>query len=188
MTTFNPYEAPQSAFVASTVEADDLSGPWRDGKDLVTRKNSQLPDRCVKCNAAARTPLKSKRYYWHNSAWYLLILVNMFVYIVAVLIVRKNACLGLGLCVQHARRRSRMIAASLTCLGGSAALFVYALGNEAAAPLYLPSGLLLLAAMVIGVVGVRIVHPKRICERYARFSGCGSAFLDSLPRFRGVET
>ncbi|MGH8078959.1 MAG: hypothetical protein ACREP7_00200, partial [Lysobacter sp.] len=62
-----------------------------------------------------------------------------------------------------------------------------ALSNEAAAPVFLLSGVLLLAAVVIGIVGGRIINPRRISERYARFSGCGSEFLDSLPRFRGSE-
>jgi hypothetical protein len=187
MTTFNPYEAPQSAFIATTVEADDHIGPWCDGKDLVARKNSQLPGRCVKCNQAARTPLKSKNYYWHSGGWYLLILINMLVYIVAALIVRKHASLAVGLCEQHARRRSRLILAAVTSILASALLLFFALANDAGPPLYFMSALLMLAAIVISIVGGRIVYPKRISERYARFGGCGGAFLASLPKFRGVE-
>jgi hypothetical protein len=185
--TFNPYEAPQSAFVGAAGESDDRFGPWRDGADLVTLKNAKLPPRCVKCNSAAQTPLKTKTYYWHSAGWYLLILFNLLIYIIAAMIMRKSSDLSVGLCAEHRQRRTRMIAISVFCLFAGVGLFVYALVDEAGAPLFALSGLFLLTAMIVSLVGGRIVHAKRISERYARFGGCSAEFLDSLPRFHGSD-
>ena len=46
------------------------SGVWRDRSTLVMSKDSQLPDRCVKCNAFTVGRLRRK-FAWHHPAIYI---------------------------------------------------------------------------------------------------------------------
>ncbi|QWP77340.1 hypothetical protein J5226_02740 [Lysobacter sp. K5869] len=182
MQTFNPYEAPQSAFADTSTESDDRHGPWRDGADLIALRDSHLPGRCVKCNAPGKTRLK-KIYYWHSAWWLLLILFNLLVYALAAMIVRKKCRLEASLCERHARHRSRLIAAALACLGGFALALGLGIANDSG-PLLLAAGLMMLVGIVVGVIAGRTLYPKRITERYARFGGGGREFLATLPAFR----
>lgn len=189
MPTFNPYEAPKSTF-ASPVESDhidDLQGPWRDGADLVVRHDAHLPQRCIKCNAAAVVPFKRRRYYWHSGGYYLLILINLLIYAVVAAIVRKRVYISAGLCAQHGKRRTTMIVTSLAGGVAAAGVFMHAAQGGYGQPLFLLAAFLLIASIVVGMVGGRFLNPKRITERYARFKGCGPAFVDTLPRFRGAD-
>lgn len=191
MSAINPYQAPQSAFASDSAgaEADDRDGPWRDGKDLVVRHDTRLPERCIKCNAAAKLPLKRKRYFWHHGGWYLLILINLILYAIVALFARKKTYMSAGLCEQHSKRRIIAIVAMLVGFCVAMGLVVFALGGGGeSGPALLPiAAVLFIASIVIGMVAGRAVYPKRIGERYARFAGCGRAFLDTLPPFRGSD-
>jgi hypothetical protein len=182
MQTFNPYEAPQSAFADTSTESDERYGPWRDGSALVTLRDSHLPGRCVKCNAPGQTRLR-KIYYWHSGGWYLLILFNLVIYAIVAMIVRKKCRLEASLCEQHARRRSRLIGSTFACLGGFVLALVLGVVNDSG-PLFLLAGVAVLAAIVLGIIAGRTLYPTRIGERYARFGGSGREFLATLPKFR----
>ncbi|MBX9401292.1 hypothetical protein K4L06_08190 [Lysobacter sp. BMK333-48F3] len=184
MPTFNPYEAPQSAFAAQA--EDDRNGPWRDGADLVVRHDARLPQRCIKCNAPSGA-LKRRRYYWHNGGYYLLILINLLVYALVAVLVRKKTHLSAGLCEQHGRRRTLGLSLATGLFLIATGIFVAALVRGGGPELFALAVVALLASIVAGMSLARLVHPKRISERYARFGGCGRAFLDTLPRFRGLD-
>lgn len=183
MQTFNPYEAPQSAFADSAVaESDDRRGPWRDGPDLIAVRDSHLPGRCVKCNAPGETRLK-KTYYWHSAWWLLLVLFNLLIYAIVAMIVRKNCRLEASLCAQHAKRRSRLIVAAFCCLGGFALALFFGIAHNSG-PLFALAVAALLGSIVTAMIASRTLYPKRIGERYARFGGAAQEFLATLPRFR----
>lgn len=182
MQTFNPYEAPQSAFADTSTESDQRHGPWRDGPDLVALCDSRLPGRCVKCNAPGHARL-NKTYYWHSGGWYLLILFNLVIYAIVAMIVRKKCRLDASLCERHAQRRSRLVASAFACLGGFALALFFGLANESG-PLLAFAGVCFLACVAIAIVAGRTLYPKRIDERYARFGGSGKEFLAGLPVFR----
>lgn len=81
------------------------AGLWRDKRAVVLGARAELPDRCVKCNAPGEGRRLKRNLYWHPPAWYLLILVNLLVYAVAALAVRKRATIEVGLCEAHRIRR-----------------------------------------------------------------------------------
>jgi hypothetical protein len=94
---------------------------WRANKQLVTRSETPLPDRCVKCNAPANGFKMKRVLYWQHSAYYLLLLLNILILIIVVLIVRKKAILNVGVCEQHRAKRRLIITISwLGALGGLA--------------------------------------------------------------------
>jgi hypothetical protein len=53
----------------------------RDGKHVIVPTGSDLPPRCICCNAPAELPAKSVKVYWHSSFYYLLIPVNILLYL-----------------------------------------------------------------------------------------------------------
>lgn len=191
MSSFNPYQAPKSALVHPSrdaaaqagEQASEQAGPWRDGKDLVARRHGELPARCVKCNAEAKTPKLRQRYYWHHRGWHLLILFNLVIYVIVRVAIRKSARLNVGVCAEHARKRSVAMWAVALLLSAGAATLLVAMNRQLGVAAYLSSLALLLAAIAVGLFKARLLYPKRIDERYARYAGCGDAFLATLPSF-----
>ena len=174
MTNANPFAPPKAALVES------IGGRCiREGKYVVVDVGGDLPPRCIVCNEPATTPIKSKKLYWHSPWIYLLILVNILVYVIVGLAVRKTVRVSPGLCEFHGARRRRrvftlaglglasLVAASMLLqrqiAGGAAALFVLAFA-------------LLVAAAIAG----RKVYAREITKEYARLGGCKEPFLASL--------
>jgi hypothetical protein len=177
----NPYAAPRAKLVAAL---DAGGGVWRDGKVLVCRRDAVFPPRCVKCNDAAAAPPERVKLAWHNGLWYLLIFLNILIYLVVALAVRKRAEVEVGLCSRH-RRRGRL--ARIIGWGGLAAIVAgvflglyFGLGwlagvsMVAIAPWALASVLLSLQ-----------LRAAKIGEEELRIRGCGRDFLDTLPEHQG---
>ncbi len=171
----NPYAPPQSSLQSTAGQ-----GCWRYKKLLVVPAGEVLPHRCIKCNAPAVMD-KPRTFTWHSSRWYLLILLAVLVYVLVGLLVRKKVKLQVGLCEAHRQRRRTL---NYTGLGlflfGGAALFAgIHFENE---PMGWIGGLSLLASVIVALVAGSTLSPSRIDATEARFSGCGKAFLDSLPQ------
>lgn len=185
MDKHNPY-APSRASLAgaATTPAEGSGGAWRDGTVLVLSPDASLPHRCVKCNEPAEEPTKSRRVYWHSPWIYLLILINILIYAVVALIVRRRAVIAPGLCSTHKSRRRTGMAISWTLLLAGAALMF--MGVRSSSPgAGLGGVLLILVGVVVSSSVTRILRAKRIDARYVRLKGCGAAFLDSVPPFSG---
>lgn len=177
----NPY-APPTADLATP--GDGGTDAWRQGRKLILRHGGQLPHRCVKCNAPAVTPIKQRKVYWHHPAVYLAFLLNILIYIIVALIVRKSAKVAPGLCPAHQRRRT--VGLLIGWIGVPLTLVAFIGGAAGDAPLVAVAGLVgLLAAIIAALILARIVIPSRIDKEYATLKGCGDAFLDSLPVFPG---
>lgn len=175
----NPYAPPKAKL--SDVPGGNQS-MWRDGKNLVLLPDSDFPDRCVKCNDPATPPSRRYKLYWHSAWWYLLILVNILIYLVAALVVRKRAEVEVGLCERHQRR---VLTGRSIGWGGFAALLgatVLAVAFQWDWLLGL-SALLLLPWALATLLTLRIVYPARIDKELVRLKGCGEEFLASLPNY-----
>ena len=158
----------------ATAESDDAF-VWRDGKDVVVVRDKPLPPRCVKCNARVTGAIKTRKFYWHTPMLYLVILVGLLFYAIVALIVRKKSEHAVALCPTHARRRQAFIFGSLAMF--VAGLFVAFSGAD-----WVVLGIVLMvAALVVGLLGGRIMVATKIDDRYARFRGVSKAFLASLP-------
>jgi hypothetical protein len=164
----NPYAAPKAA-----LEARASGKYWRDGKVAVLTLGVALPPRCVKCNEAALQPMKPRKLYWHHSGWYLLILLNIVIYAIVAMIVRKKAEVTYGVCAKHRSRRRMFIAIGW----GGLVLGVLALALDPLAGIVIA-----VAAVLTGLIGSRLAYPTRITKEEVRLGGCGEAFLASLER------
>jgi len=165
----NPYTPPKAA-----LEARPAGQYWRDGKIVVTRNGGALPARCVRCNEPASTLLKRKL-YWHHPGWYLLILINIILYAIVALIVRKRADVSYGVCGSHLRRRHTFLAIGW---GGFVLglLMAFAGGGMTAIGVVVS-----LLSVIVGFSGARLAYAARITKEEVRLSGCSPAFVESLP-------
>ena len=183
----NPY-APTQASLQRGITSGQAhsSAVWRDGGVLVMEQGAPMPNRCVKCNAPAELPTDERKLYWHHPGIYALILINLLIYLIVALIVRKSAIVSPGMCVEHRkRRRNAILVGWLVALGGIVLFFAAAASGDSDTSLSLVGIgiLLLLAGMLWGIVLGRVVYAKRIDAAYVRLKGCGVPFLDSLPPF-----
>lgn len=188
MPEYNPFAAPDADnLVLPRVEG---GGPWRSGRLLVMDKAAPLPETCVTCNAPADGFTIRRRLVWHSAWLYLLLLVNVLVYIVAVLIVQKKAVIRVGLCPLHRRRRRTclLIAWSLVILSMALPVGLMILYPDAASFGFIALPFLLICGALIGIFGGRVVYPKRIDDQFAWISGVSPAFLNRLPEWQGGST
>ncbi len=178
----NPYAAPRADVNAGPGGPYAAQGEyWRSGQVLMTRDGAILPARCVKCNDDVQGFLKKQRFYWHHQAWFVLLLANVFVYLVVSMIVRRHADLSFGLCTSHRRRRRHAI---LTGVGGMflslVLVFVGIALNMVVLGLF--AFLAMVVFIVVAIVKGRALLPVRIDKSgIAQFKGCGESFLASLP-------
>lgn len=184
MTAFNPYEAPKAPLYVAPTRVVLDGDCWREGSVLVVRAECKLPSRCIKCNAPALEPVKHRRYYWHTPAWYLLILLNLLIYAVVAATVRKHTRVGAGLCERHLRRRRIGLGIAWASVPvGMALMFA---GVDMERGWVILAGALIMLGLLIGGLGMaRILTPSHIGPVYARFKGCGSEFLATLPTYVG---
>lgn len=165
----NPYLPPKAA-----LERRVAGEVWRDGKHVVVRAGAVLPPRCVKCNEPALQPMEPRKLSWHHPALFLLILVNILIYVVVALLARKRAEVTFGLCARHRLRRRVFLAIGW---GGFAlgVLLMFAGLQFAAIGI-----LLVLASFLAGAIGARTAYAARISKTEVRLAGCGAPFVDSI--------
>lgn len=178
----NPYAPPQArldAFMEEAQLARDV-GPWRDGDIVVIRRDVAFPRRCVKCNAPVPgREMKTRTFYWHSPALYLLILLNLVIYAIVATFARKRSRHMVGLCAVHARRHRIFVAIGLSSIA-MPVLGVAMFDEAGLVPGFLAAALF----AIVGIFGSKLMAARRIDEREARFAGCGRAFVDSLPPLR----
>jgi hypothetical protein len=175
----NPYAAPRAALGGFTHQGSE--GLFRDGKTLVASHGAHFPDRCVKCNAPSDGYRLKRKLTWHPAAWYAVILVNLLVYAVVAMVVRKTSELHVGLCDTHRRRRRWFIGLGL----GLPLLGFTGCSMAIEDPSGIWIGILgFVVGMVLLVLGTNVLTAERIDERFARIRGASPAFLASLPPFR----
>jgi len=183
MDEFNPYAPPRTEIALDPL-APIESGAWRDGRLLVMTRDFTLPDRCLKCNLPADGFTLKRKLSWHPWYWYLLVLINVPVYIIAALIVRKTARVEFPLCEEHRRRRRRALFVGwLLCLSSIPALIVglSLLGESLAGLVVAAFVALFLTGLIYGVVGSQLAVAKRIDARFVRLKNVTPAFLAELP-------
>jgi hypothetical protein len=153
---------------------------WREGKKVVAHTQTTLPARCYKCNQEVTSPPLTRKLYWHPVGWYLLIFINIIIYAIIAMIIRKRATLEIYLCEHHVQRRKYFIIGGWTgaVLGifGTFAGIIFNVGWVTVTGI-----LLLIAATIVGVVGAQYVRPTRIKGDTVWLSGSGKDFLASLP-------
>ena len=158
----------------------------RHKRALVMGRDARLPDRCVKCNAPAQGRRLKRNLFWHPPLVYLLLLVNLLVFIIVGSITRKKATIEIGLCQKHAaRRKADLLIAWLLGLTSVGLLFagltaeLWVLGAC--------GGVLLLVAMIFGAIRVPLVSARKIDRERIHLNGVCKPFLHTLPVWAAPE-
>ncbi len=157
---------------------------WRSGRVLVMSQGAGLPDRCVKCNAPANGQRLLRKLYWHSPYIYLVILLNLIIYAIVAIIVRKKARVEIGLCDAH--RRQRWLAIGLGWLLGLSGLVLVIVGFApgGSAGVVVLGLVAFIAGLVLGVVKGPVISAKRISPQFVWIKGVCPAYLETLPEWR----
>ena len=174
----NPF-APPKANLLDVREAKCT----RDGKFVVVPVGNDLPARCIVCNEPASQPVKPRKVYWHNPWIYLLILVNLVVYLIVGVIARKKFEVSPGLCEAHESSRKGRTWALVGGGFGAMVLSVVAGAHDQSGMALLLIALALVLFVVAALVSRR-VYAKKITKEYARLGGCKEPFLASLEGYQ----
>ena len=170
-------------------------GIWRDGDVLVIPnavrpkamsfgkgpKGFELPERCVKCDAAEGVKMYRRTLRWHHPGIYAVILANLIIYAIVAAIVSKTTIVEAGLCAKH--RSKRRLGIGLGWLGALAGIAVIIFGtatfsDDTAIAFVIGGILLFLGSIVAGMLMSRIVWAKKIDLQWVRLAGIAPAYLD----------
>jgi len=163
---------------------------WRENRQFVLAKDTELPDRCVKCNQPANGWRLKRTLYYHHPAFYLLIIINLLIYAVVAICVRKRATIHVGLCPRHRSARIWTVTGCWLAVVAGIALIAFGLSdsNTTAGPVATSIGILMiLGAIVVGLLKGSTVSAGRIDEAHVWVRGGRRPFLDSLPEWPGTE-
>jgi hypothetical protein len=174
----------EDGYVLPPPPSSEIAGIWRDKDKLIISRGTQLPDRCVKCNAPAPGARLKKKYSWHEPIFYILIFAGLLVYFVVAMFVRKSITLELGLCEEHkAKRRRNVLVTWSFFLLVLVSFFLAAIVDEVFPAII---GILLACAgTVYAVVTLRMVAPTRIDKNFAWMTGFNGEYLARFPQWRG---
>lgn len=153
---------------------------WRDGKHAVTYNQKTLPARCYKCNHPVAEPPIKRKLYWHPVAYYVFLFLNLFIYVIIAMFVRKRAEIEVYVCSHHRQRRKYFI------IGGWCGAFLgftmIMVGVTNDASWLTGLGFLgFLGAIVAAMIGASLISAARIKGDTVWLRGAGQEFLASLP-------
>ncbi len=158
---------------------DKYWGVWRSGAVLVMSKKAELPGRCIKCNVPVEQYRLKRKFHYHHPAWYLLILLNLLIYIIVAMLVTKSAVIHVPLCPRHCKRRWMWIGVTWFVFLSSLGIFALAIGEESGIWGLAGVGVLLLSLILLAVA-VPVVRPGKIDSEFAWIKGVCPEYLAQL--------
>lgn len=169
---FNPYQPPTTNIIQTHPNGEY----WAEGKFLVmpyTKEQRILPHRCIYCNKPIEE-LKKRIFYWHHPLFLLLILLNLLIYLIVALFIRKKVTLHIGICNEHKRKRLLKSLATLAVIFINIFL-MFTFSN------YMLIGFpVLLIGLIFLVIISNPLSISKIKNDLVYFRKCGRPFLDSL--------
>lgn len=157
---------------------------WRSGNILVMHRNAVLPDRCVKTNEPALGRRLKRKLYWHHPALYLLIFVNILIYVIVALVVRERAIIEIGVSEKSLSRRKTAIIISVVAFltGVGFLVFAYTKFNLPHAAI-VSSAFAMFLISIVAAYKTCLIAPKRIETDYVWIKGVCKEYLASLPEW-----
>jgi hypothetical protein len=195
----NPYASPRYSGPPSGPNADEISVEvvdaaqhWRWQDYLVVSREATLPSQCVKCGMPAHEPLRRQRVYWYSRWLYLVILLNLWIFLVLVLCLRKKGVVFFALCDEHARHRRRWIAIAwvVSLLGIALVVAGFAVSNamqDTWAVFFLLGMMTFLTGLIIGIRGGRTLHVAYIDKHAIWLNKLPVGFYAQLPQLRSAD-
>ncbi|HEX3599344.1 MAG TPA: hypothetical protein VHU84_04340 [Lacipirellulaceae bacterium] len=201
----NPYAFLTSDSVPPPPTHEATGEAWRDGDLLVCRrvkpiddtgmnrpsqssarlKAAKLPDRYVRCNAAADGNSIARVLHWHHPMIYSFLLLTPIVYLRVAQVWAEHAAVRIGLCKRHSTFHQLLPAAGFVLIvGGIVGLVACA---KVPRPCILAWAIGSVVVTFVGGLFVawadRIVAIKRLNRNYVWLKGAAKDYLDELPEF-----
>ena len=186
----NPFRSPLSDTTRPIQRSGSHgAGIWSDYNLLVLRKDAELPDRCIACNEPAEGRRWTQKFYWHSPVFYLLIIVNILIYVLVAVIVRKSAQLSLGICERHQRQRTTALIVGWTTFALAILGFVIAtqLRDATVAVAIIASLALFFVGILYAIFRRQLVSPKRIDKNFVWLKGVNLDYVVEYPEWPGVD-
>lgn len=172
----NPEQSTFCSHCGSPLQPESV---FRDGNLLIVPIGAELPPNCVKCGKPAAEVGKTHEVSWH-SPWIYFALLNILIYIILALTLRKKMRVAFPLCEIHARRyrQLRWWGTALIVFGPILTVWsAMSKGDELA--LLIWTGLLM-AILGVGLLLTKPLRPTKITGTYGSFKGSGPGFLATL--------
>ncbi|TNF98857.1 MAG: hypothetical protein EP297_07050 [Gammaproteobacteria bacterium] len=184
MNNDNPYAAPES----NVVNLSGDTGIWQQKKLLIIDKDTELPDRCIKCNQPAHGYRKRKRLDYYHPIALIAIILLIFIFwpvaLILALIFRRSVTIEYGLCIKH---RRRLLTLALSALGLLILSIIGAIASVRVgtqAEILLPVSITaFLLALIPAMLHAYFLRSGKIDTSFIRIKGTGKAFRQSFPYF-----
>lgn len=163
---------------------------WRSKDTLVIRKNTKLPNRCIKTNQSVNVQRKLLKLSWVPSYIILFLLLSPLVYLIVFFCVKKDATLEIGVSdvILNKRKRLGLVGFSGLILGGIITMIpILNIGNLHLERhpnwllIILLTGLTLLGAGFMAFAERKYFRISKIDEEYIWVAGVNNDYLSSFP-------
>jgi hypothetical protein len=189
MSQVNPYASPISTGVIPPPIIPSGAGIYRSANVLVMEKTATLPDRCVKTNEPANGRRLKRSLSWHHPAVFAVVLLNVIIYAIVAMVVRKTAVIYIGVSEETlAHRRKMMVIGWVIVLLGFGVFIVGLTSIDPGETDALFGFFFFIAAIIAGLVCMskaRLVTPERITDRYVWLKGVTPEYLADFPDWQG---
>ncbi len=172
-----PLQVQQPTYYPKTAYTPFPVGIWRNNDILMMHKNATLPDICIKCGEHAGGVRLRRKLRWHSPYYYLLLLVNLIVYIIVASVASKRAIIDFPICSKHLESRKKAMLISWTVTGtGFLLMFL-----TKYSPAFLFFGLLILfIGLVFIAITSTVVKVKKMDDNYVWLKGVNKTLLEQF--------
>lgn len=125
---------------------------WRSGQSLVVKKDSVLPDYCVKCGAPADGKSVNKWLFWHTPILLPVALLSWPFYLLLAMGMRKTMTVPMPLCSKHMALRTWFTAFGVALLPIAVVTLLAALTQSIPLLILLAMLMVISSAVIIGWV------------------------------------
>ena len=155
---FNPYAAPKTTDLLAP-NADQII---YDGESLMIPKRFTFPAICLKTGAVNDLlPPRRRKLSWYPPLLALLLILNVLIFLIVAAFVSKRGEIYFYLSREAARKRRNVLLRNWMLLALSIVLGAVGIANQN--PMLIGvAGLLVLAALILGIVASRFLWAKRI--------------------------
>jgi len=164
---------------------------FQTGNTMVMQRGTFLPDRCIKTNDTENIKLKRITLRWHSPWIYLTIFAGLPVYVIVAVICTKRATIEVPVSRRILTRRLIFVLATWLCVFLGVFAFGYPIvamdsisNTDNIGLIILFSVLMFITAIIMYLIGGRIITPSRIDDYYVWIKGVDSEYLSELPQWQ----
>ena len=154
-------------------------GIWRDKSILIMHKNATLPYRCIKTNKAASKKVKLKL-FWDNPLLLFWLLVNILVYAIVALCLRRKAIVYVPVSEEAISKRKKKIFSIWGFVIAGVALIIIGV-NLLNVTLIVVGSSLLIITIILPYLILPLVVVHKIEDDYVWLKGFCEEYLKEFP-------